>query len=40
MGDELFHADRQMDTMKLVAAFRNFADTPRKVNGGDLLNLD
>jgi len=32
MGVELFHADRQTDTTKLVVAFRNFANAPKKLN--------
>jgi len=27
---KLFHADRQMDMMQLIAAFHNFANTPKK----------
>jgi len=30
MGAELFHADGQTDMTKLVVAFRNFANAPRK----------
>ena len=34
MGAELFHADRrtdkQTDMTKLIVAFRNFANTPKK----------
>jgi len=33
VGDELFHADRQMDgrtdMMKLIVTFRNFAKMPK-----------
>jgi len=30
VGAELFHADRQTDiTMKLIVAFRNFANAPK-----------
>jgi len=29
MGAELFHADGQMDMMKLLHAFRNFVSTPK-----------
>ena len=31
VGGELFHADRRTDVMKLIAAFRNFANTPKNV---------
>ena len=30
MGDELFHADRRADMTKLIVAFRNFANAPKK----------
>jgi hypothetical protein len=30
MGAELFHADRRRDMMKLIIAFRNFANAPNK----------
>ena len=30
MGVELLHADRQTDMTKLTAAFRNFANAPKK----------
>ena len=30
VGAELFHADGLTDMMKLIAAFRNFADQPDK----------
>jgi hypothetical protein len=29
VGGELFHADRQTDAMKLIVAFRNFANAPK-----------
>jgi hypothetical protein len=29
VGAELFHADGQTDMIKLIAAFRNFADAPK-----------
>ena len=28
-GDELFHADRRTDTMKLTVAFRKFVNEPK-----------
>ena len=31
VGAELFHAGRQTDITKLIAAFRNFAGAPKKV---------
>jgi hypothetical protein len=35
LGAQLFHADgqthRQTDTMKLIVAFRNFANAPKNV---------
>jgi hypothetical protein len=30
VGAELFHADRRTDTTKLIVAFRNFANGPKK----------
>jgi hypothetical protein len=30
VGAELFHADRQTDMTKLIVAFRNFANAPKK----------
>jgi hypothetical protein len=30
MGAELFHADEQTDMTKLIAAFRNFVNWPKK----------
>ena len=30
VGAELFHVDRRTDTRKLIVAFRNFANTPKK----------
>ena len=30
MGAELFHADGQTDMTKLIVAFRNFANAPKK----------
>jgi hypothetical protein len=30
VGAELFHADRRTDTTKLIVAFRNFANAPKK----------
>jgi hypothetical protein len=30
VGAELSHADGRTDTMKLIVAFRNFADAPKK----------
>jgi len=30
--DELFHAERRTDMMKLIVAFRNFANVPRNDN--------
>jgi hypothetical protein len=30
MGAELFHADRRTDMTNLIAAFRNFANAPKK----------
>jgi hypothetical protein len=32
VGAELFHADGQTDTTKLIVTFRNFANTPNKCN--------
>jgi hypothetical protein len=32
VGDELFHADGQTDMMKLIVAFRNFANKPKNVS--------
>jgi len=29
VGAELFHVDRQTDMMKLIDAFRNFAQAPK-----------
>jgi hypothetical protein len=29
---DLFHADGQMDMTKLIVAFRNFANTPKKLD--------
>ena len=30
MGAELLHADRRTDMTKLIVAFRNFANAPKK----------
>jgi hypothetical protein len=30
VGAELFHVDRQTDVTKLIVAFRNFANVPKK----------
>jgi hypothetical protein len=30
VGAELIRADRRTDTTKLIVAFRNFANTPKK----------
>ena len=30
MGAEFFHADRQTEMTKLIVAFRNFANAPKK----------
>jgi len=30
VGAELFHVDRQNDMTKLIVAFRNFANAPKK----------
>ena len=30
VGAKLFHADRQTDVTKLIVAFRNFANAPKK----------
>ena len=30
VGAELFHADRQTDMTKLIVAFRNFPNVPKK----------
>ena len=32
VGAELFHVDRQTDNTKLIVAFRNFANAPKKVH--------
>ena len=32
VGAELFHADGQMDMTKLIVAFRNFANAPKKLD--------
>jgi len=31
MGAELFHANRRIDMTRLLVAFRNFANTPKRV---------
>ena len=31
MGAAFFHADGQMDMMKLIVAFRNFSNAPKNV---------
>ena len=31
VGAELLHADRRTDMMKLIAAFRSFANAPKKL---------
>jgi hypothetical protein len=31
VGAELFHANERTDTTKLVVAFRNFANVPKKI---------
>jgi hypothetical protein len=31
VGAEWFHADGQTDLMKLIVAFRNFSNAPKKV---------
>jgi hypothetical protein len=36
-GDELFHADRRTDMMKLIVAFRNFVKAPKM--GPDILSM-
>ena len=38
VGAELFHADEQTDTTKLIASFRNFAKAPR--NGIYVIPVD
>jgi len=30
VGAELFHADKRTDVTKLIVAFRNFANAPKK----------
>ena len=32
VGAELFHADGRTGMTKLIAAFRNFAKAPKKIN--------
>ena len=39
VGAELFHADRQTDMTKLIVAFRNFANAPKKAIHTPLLKL-
>jgi hypothetical protein len=39
MGAELFHTDGQIDMTKLVVAYRNFANAPKKYVEGLVGNL-
>ena len=38
MGDELFRADRQIDT-KLLVAFRNFVNAPQNIIFMQMVNV-
>jgi hypothetical protein len=33
VGSELFHADRRTEMTKIIVAFRNFANAPKKIKG-------
>jgi hypothetical protein len=35
VGADLFHAGGRTDMTNLMVAFRNFANSPKDVNGGD-----
>jgi hypothetical protein len=39
VGAELYHADGQTDMMKLIIAFRNFANAPEKDSGINSTNV-
>ena len=39
VGAELLHADRRTDIMKLIVAFRNFANAPKKKERGKIYGL-
>jgi hypothetical protein len=39
VGAELFHADGQTDTTKLIFAFRNFANAPKKACAKECLSF-
>jgi Zn/Cd-binding protein ZinT len=39
VGAELFHADRRTDITKVIVAFRNFANVPKKAERFHIFTL-